>query len=119
MKYIITKGQLHRIAYQLLDDELKNTGGFKENEDYGNHRFSLEDMNGDRIMSAVHYSEENARGETHAFIGWRLINKISKLFSIRPTKAVDIIGDWLSETLNLEIDEIDVDNTHKPDNDDY
>jgi hypothetical protein len=119
MRYVITKDQFHKVIYSILDGIVKDGRIVKENNPYsstGGYDIALYDgdtNNEDNIVLQYYYfpsdddeydgySEE--RGKLH--VNFKLDNKLKNLLSIRQSKILDIIGDWVSDKFNVDVDEV-------------
>ena len=70
--------------------------------------------NGRELISYFWYGPgEDDDGNPHNGIGSvhvhpEIVDTLRSAFSVRESKILDIIADWISETLNVDIDEISI-----------
>lgn len=118
MRYIITQSQLHSIVYRYLDEMFSNEDFRKKNnphvEDGNTWRVDMYSKNGkDKISYFWFGPGEYDDGTPHNGVGSlhvhpNIADFIRRTFSVREGKALDIVGDWVSEKLGVDIDEIAV-----------
>ena len=118
MRYIITQSQLHTLVYSYLDEMFSNEDFTRETNEYdksGNTwRIHMNDDNGNEKLKYFWFGPgEDDDGNPHNGVGNLHVHPdvadfIRNTFSIRQGKAVDIIGDWVSEKFGVDIDEIDI-----------
>jgi hypothetical protein len=114
MRYVITKNQFHKVVYKILDDIIEEGGVKREENPYSGGAYRIHMYNGDdeEIMVYFYYPPgEDDDGNPHdghgsLQVNWIIDNKISKIFSIRQSKTLDIIADWVSDKFNVDIDEV-------------
>lgn len=116
MRYIITQTQLHSVIYKYLDDIFSKKDFKKEIISYAKdgNTFII-DMISDEGQELLKYfwygpgeyddgTPHNGLGSLH--IHHNIVDMFVKMFSIRESKVLDIVADWVSETLGGDIDEI-------------
>ena len=123
MRYIITQSQLHTLVYSYLDEMFSNEDFERKINEYdksGNTwRIHMNDDNGnEKIVYFWFGPGEDDDGNPHNGTGSLHVHPdvadfIRNTFSIRQGKALDIIGDWVSEKFNVDIDEVDIYPTRK------
>ena len=116
MRYVITKDQFHSIVYNILDD--LSEGGKVEKVDNPywkeSYRVNLYDKNGENFITFFYAQPgEDDDGNIHDGHGsihlhWKVNDTIKKLLSVRQTKVLDYVADWVSEKLNVDVDEVDI-----------
>jgi len=118
MRYVITKDQFHNIVYTILDEMLDNGKVEKEINPYvksgKTYRLNMFDVNGKEFMKYFFYepgedddgNPHNGHGSIH--VNWVVDDKIRKLLSLRQTKVLDIIADWVTDKFGVDVDEVDV-----------
>jgi len=118
MRYVITKDQFHNIVYTILDEMLDNGKVEKEINPYvksgKTYRLNMFDVNGKEFMNYFFYepgedddgNPHNGHGSIH--VNWVVDDKIRKLLSLRQTKVLDIIADWVTDKFGVDVDEVDV-----------
>lgn len=115
MRYIITQSQFHKLIYSYLNNKFSNKDFIKEINPYvksgGTFRINLFADNGEEKMSYFWFEPgEDDDGNPHNGVGHLHVNPeiadtLREIFSVRESKILDIISDWVSETLNVDIDE--------------
>ena len=118
MRYIITKEQFHSIVYNILDELLEGGKVERENNPHvksgKTYRLNMYDKNGENFITYFYFEPgEDDDGNVHDGHGsihlhWKVNDTIKKLLSIRQTKVSDIVGDWVSDKFNVDVDEIDI-----------
>ena len=122
MRYIITQTQLHSLIYKYLNEMFSNKDFRKEINPYvkdGNTwRINMFDNDGNELMNYFWFGPGNSwdddedtpphNGVGSLHIHHRIVDALKKTFSIRESKVLDIVADWVSETLGGDIDEIDI-----------
>lgn len=116
MRYIITQDQFHNAIYKILNQNLGNVE--KEINPYdktGNtYRLNMFDQDGKEFLNYFYFppgedddgNPHNGHGSIH--IHWETDDMIRKIFSIRGTKVMDVISDWVSDTFGVDVDEADI-----------
>jgi hypothetical protein len=117
MRYVITQSQLHTLVYKYLDG-LFAKNNFQKNNLYGESgkdwRIDMFDKDGTNLLSYFWFGPgEYDDGTPHNGVGSlhvhpNIADFIRRTFSVREGKALDIVGDWVSEKLGGDIDEISV-----------
>jgi hypothetical protein len=115
-RYVITKNQFHKIVYNILDDMIEEGGVKREENPYSGGAYRLEMFNGndEEIILYFYYppgedddgNPHNGHGSIH--VNWTVDDKISKLLSIRQSKTLDIIADWVTDKFGVDVDEVTV-----------
>lgn len=118
MRYVITQNQFHRLIYVYLNDMFSKKDFRKELNPYvtdGNTwRVDLFNDKGRPVMSYYWYGPgEYDNGVPHNGVGelsvhYEIVNTLKGIFQIRTSKILDIVADWVSETLNVDIDDVDI-----------
>lgn len=116
MRYVITKDQFHKIVYGILDEMLEGGGVKREENPYSNGAYRIHMYNSDDEEIIVYFyfpPGEDDDGNPHNGIGsihvnWAIDDKITKIFSLRQSKALDIIADWVTDKFGVDVDEVDV-----------
>lgn len=107
MKYIITQTQFHKLVYKFLDKKFSdNVFELKQNPLIKFTKvidLPLYSTNGKKLIN-VYVIEDDSNLTIHP----DLIEEIRDIFSIRSSKVMDIVGDWISEKLNINIEEVDI-----------
>ncbi len=118
MRYIVTPSQLHKLVYLYLDEKFSNEDFRKQNNPYngddGTWRVDMYDKNGKNLISYFWFgpgkyddgTKHNGVGSLH--VHPEIADFIRKTLSVRESKAVDMVADWVSEKLGADIDEIAV-----------
>jgi hypothetical protein len=78
------------------------------------YRLNMFDVNGKEFMNYFFYepgedddgNPHNGHGSIH--VNWVVDDKIRKLLSLRQTKVLDIIADWVTDKFGVDVDEVDV-----------
>jgi len=115
MRYIITQSQLHNLIYKYLDDMFSNMDFRKEGNDPINPslwRIYLFDKNKKNTLTYFWYepgvddddNPHNGIGNLH--IDPIILDTLRTSLGVRETKIIDIVTDWVSQKLNVDIDEI-------------
>jgi len=118
MRYIITPTQFHNLVYGYLNEMFGKKDFKKEQEPYAqdddNWRIKMFDDSGKELISYFWYGPgEYDDGTLHNGIGSlhvnpKIVDFIRNTFSLRESRVLDIIADWVTETLDVDIDEISV-----------
>jgi len=117
MRYIITPSQFHSLIYKFLEDMFSNKDFRKEINPYVKDgktwRVDMFDDSGKkRLLTYFWYGPgEDDDGNPHNGVGslhihYQILDSLRGFLGIRESKIQDIIADWVSETLNADIDEI-------------
>ncbi len=91
MKYLITESQLDRVIFRYLDSQ-----NFIQIETSSNIFFINSE---DDEHAQIRYHKKN--GWCH--INLKLIEDISVLFSLNEVTSKNIIGNWVADTLQMEV----------------
>jgi len=116
MRYVITKDQFHKIVYNILDEMMEGGGVKREENPYSNGAYRINMYNSDDEVIIVYFyfpPGEDDDGNPHNGIGsihvnWAIDEKITKIFSLRQSKVLDIIADWVTDKFGVDVDEVDV-----------
>jgi hypothetical protein len=118
MRYVITKDQFHHVVYNILDELLEDGKVEREKNPHvksgKTYRLNMYDKNGENFITYFYFEPgEDDDGNVHDGHGsihlhWKVNDTIKKLLSIRQTKVSDIVGDWVSDKFNVDVDEIDI-----------
>ena len=118
MRYIITPSQFHNLIYKFLEDMFSNKDFRKEINPYvkdGNTwRVDMFNDSGKRLLTYFWFGPgEDDDGNPHNGVGNlhvnpEIVDTLRNIFSVRESKILDIIADWVSETLNADIDEVSI-----------
>lgn len=118
MRYIISPSQFHNLIYKYLDDMFSEKKFKKEINPYvkdGNTwHIDLSSDSGKNLISYFWYGPgEDDDGNIHSGVGslqihYNLLDSLRGFLGIRESKIQDIIADWVSETLNVDVDEISI-----------
>lgn len=115
-RYIITDTQLHSVVYQYMDKLIDREKDKKESpwSDEG-YTMRLYDKDGiNRLFYAWYapgssYDDDDDtvhNGIGHLQVHPKIVDFIRTMFKVRETKALDLIGDWFTNRVNTEVDEI-------------
>jgi len=101
MKYLITESQLDRIVFKYLDKQDFVIHNNKKK--FNNYIYFLNSESDE--MSQISVYVKNAFGEVRnwVFVNYDLIEELSKVFSIDKLDCLDILRDWVSNTLNIKV----------------
>ena len=114
MRYVITPTQFHNLIYGYLNEMFSKKDFRKDVIDDENWRIDMFDDSGKEVISYFWYGPgEYDDGTLHNGIGSlhvnpKIVDFIRNTFSLRESKVLDIIADWVTETLEVDIDEISV-----------
>lgn len=119
MRYIITPTQAHSLIYKFLDSMFSNNDFRKKInpyvEDGNTWTIDLFDEEGERnLITYFWYGPgEYDDGNPHNGVGNLqihpdVVDTLRKNLSLRESKVLDVIADWVSEKLEVDIDEISI-----------
>lgn len=118
MRYIITPTQLHNLIYRFLGDMFTKRDFRKEVNPYvsdGNTwHIDMFDDKGKRLISYYWYGpgvdddDQEHHGTGSLLVHPSIVDKLRSNLGIRESRVLDVIADWVSETLESDIDEIDI-----------
>ena len=119
MRYIITPSQFHKLVYSYLDKKFSNKDFRKETNSVNPStekyfRVDMYDSKGRNLITYIWFGPRKYDdGTPHNGIGSLHVHPdiadfIRNTFSVRESKAVDMVADWVSEKLGVDIDEISV-----------
>ncbi len=118
MRYVITQSQFHTLVYRYLDGLFTNEDFRKEVNPYvkDGNTWSIEmyTNKGKRLLSYYWFGPgEYDDGTKHNGIGQlsvhhELADTLRNNLTVRESKILDIIADWVSEKLNVDVDELDI-----------
>lgn len=118
MRYIISATQFHKFIYKYLDDMHSEGVVKKEINPYvedGNTWVLFIYTDDDRTLLKYYWygpgtddddNPHNGIGEL--YISRSLVEHLSTNLSVRKTKILDIVADWVSERYNVDIDNINI-----------
>ena len=104
MKYIIKESQIDRIVFKYLDNQDFIIYDDKKKFDSYIHFLNSESDE----LSQISVYVRNAFGEVRNWVtvNYDLIEELSKFFSIDKLDCLDIIRDWVSNTLGIKVNKI-------------
>lgn len=111
-RYIITQTQLHNLIYKILDEDF-----VKIEREQDPYRLEFFDRKNKNKLTYIWFEPgEDDDGNPHNGVGSLHIHKelsefFRKVLSMRISKVMDIIADWVSEKYDVDIDEVSI--THK------
>jgi hypothetical protein len=115
---VITKDQFHKIVYNILNEMLEGGNVEKEINPYvksgKTYRLNMYNKDGQEFMNYFYYEPgEDDDGNPHEghgsiHVNWQVNDKITKLLSIRQSKVLDMIADWVTDTFNVDVDEVEI-----------
>lgn len=107
-KYVITESQLKTAVYAVLDSKFKGI----EEEEMAEFVTWMEMKNiriGNEVIGHYNYFKTSTdEAKSTVIVPMDLVKNISKVFKIRKTKVVDILGDYIEEVHNLPVDDVDI-----------
>ena len=107
-KYVITESQLKTAVYAVLDSKFKGI----EEEEMAEFVTWMEMKNihiGNEVIGHYNYFKTSTdEAKATVIVPMDLVKNISKVFKIRKTKVVDILGDYIEEVHNLPVDDVDI-----------
>jgi hypothetical protein len=118
MRYVITKDQFHKIVYNILDEMLDDGEVEKRINPYAEsgktYRLDMYDKDGKEFMNYFYFepgedddgNQHDGHGSVH--VNWELNDKIRKLLSLRQTKVLDVIADWVTDKFDVDVDEVSI-----------
>lgn len=116
MRYVITQDQFHNAIYKILNQNLgeveKEINHYDKTGD--TYRLNIFDPNGKEFLTYFYYPPgEDDDGNLHDGIGslhihWETDDMIRKIFSIRGTKVMDVIADWVSDKFGVDVDDVSI-----------
>jgi hypothetical protein len=115
MKYIITQSQFHSLVYNYLDSMFKKNDIKKFETFNGGDSYNVSFNHNDENVMTFYFFAENesfddsddeSEESTQIQVHYVLVDRLVKLFGIRKSRVLDIIADWVSEKLNVDVDEI-------------
>jgi hypothetical protein len=117
-KYVITESQLKKVVYGILNPRV--VGLYVEDVSrYPYYHYKVKEVDshyiilnilGKKKFTITHKSYKvHHDGEHHNKIFFKesLVEFISKVVRIRKTKSMDIIADWVEDTYNLDVENIE------------
>ena len=118
MRYIITQTQAHNLIYKFLDKMFIEEDFRKEINPYvkDGNTWNIEffDDKGRNTITLHYYGPGEYDDGTHhngiatLIIHPNIVDALVDNLSMRESKILDVIGDWVSNKLNLDIDEIEI-----------
>lgn len=116
MRYIILPTQFHNLIYKYLDDIHSKNDVEKEVNPYVEsgltYKLIINTDSGDSLLTYNWYEPgEDDDGNPHNGVGSlyvdrSLVDKLTSHLSVRNSRVVDIIADWVSERFDVDIDEV-------------
>lgn len=116
MRYIISPSQFHKLVYKYLDDIHSKGIVKKEINPYvksgGTWRLDIFTDEGKSLLQYYWFEpgtdddDVPHNGVGHLSVSKSLISTLNSHLSVRKTKILDIIGDWVSEKFNVDIDDV-------------
>ena len=91
MKYLIKESQFDKVIFKYLDNQ-----DFIQIETDDNIYFT--NSEGDE-HAQIRYDKRNGV----CYIYWKLIDEISRFFSLEPTDSKKVIGRWVENTLQMKV----------------
>lgn len=116
MRYIITQSQFHNAIYKILNQNFGEVEKEINPYDKTGDTYSLKifDQEGNEFLSYFYFPPgTDDDGNPHDGIGnlhvhWKTDDMIRKIFSIRQSKVIDTIADWVSEKFGIDVDEVTI-----------
>lgn len=118
MRYVITPTQAHNLIYKYLDRVFSKKDFRKEINPYvksgDTYTIEMHNDKGDLILNYYWFEPgEYDDGSPHNGIGdltihSDLVDTLRSSFTMRESKILDIIADWVSEKLETDIDTVSV-----------
>ena len=118
MRYIINLSQAHTLIFKFLDYEFSDKNFVKELNPYykDGNTYTIEIFNNSEDLKMTYFwygpgeyddgTPHNGTGSLH--INPDLVDNLRRSLSLRESKIIDIIADWVTEKLNMDIDEIEL-----------
>lgn len=100
MKFIITESNLEKVIFKYLDN--KKFIVVDRGRKFNNYVYFLN--SNDDEMAQISVYTHNAFGELRnwVYVTYYLIEEISVFFSISKFSSLNIIGEWVGQTLKIE-----------------
>lgn len=118
MRYIISQTQFHKLIYSYLEKQFTQKDFRKEINPYvkdGNTwRIDMFNDKKRNVISFFWYGPgEDDDGNRHNGVGYLqvhpdIIDTLRGAFTVRESKILDVIADWVTETLDVDVDEIEI-----------
>jgi len=113
MRYVITQSQFHTLVYRYLDGLFSNEDFRKEDNEYNPNawRMRMYTNKGENLLSFFWYGPgEYDDGSPHTGVGnlhihYGLVDNLRNNLTVRESKVIDIIADWVSEKFNVDVDD--------------
>jgi hypothetical protein len=104
MKYLITESQINRVMSIYLNNQ--DFVIYDNKKKFHNYIYFLNSESDTKSQISVYV--KNAFGEVRnwVFVNPDLTEELSNFFSIDKRDCLDIIGDWVSNTLSIKVGEI-------------
>lgn len=113
MKYIITQSQFHSLVYHYLNGMFKDNNIKKFPSYFGENSYSVSFIHNDANVMTLYFTgendsfeEENNEPFAQIQVHYHLVDRLVNMFGIRKSRVLDLIADWVSEKLNIDVDEI-------------
>ena len=117
-KYVITESQLKKVVYGILNPKV--VGVYVEDlSRYPYYHYKVKEVDshyiiinimGKKKFTITHMSYKDNRDskqDNKIYLRESLILWIAKILRIRKVKAIDIIADWVEDTYDLNVDNIE------------
>jgi hypothetical protein len=118
MRYVITQSQFHTLIYKYLNGLFANEDFRKEVNPYvkDGNTWSIEMFTdkGKNLLSYYWYGPgEYDDGTKHNGVGMisvhhELVDTLRNNLTVRESKILDIIADWVSEKFSVDVDESEI-----------
>lgn len=116
MRYIISQTQFHKLIYSYLEKQFTQKDFRKEINPYVKDGNTWRiDMFNDKKRNTISFfwygPGEDDDGNPHNGVGSLqihpdIVDTLRGAFSVRESKILDVIADWVTETLDVDVDEI-------------
>jgi hypothetical protein len=116
MRYIISPSQFHSLVYKYLDGIFSKQDFRKAINKYAKDTWTVE-MFSDKGLNLISYwgygPGEYDDGSPHNGIGSLqihpdIVDRLRSNLTVRESKIIDIIADWVTEKLDVDIDEVSI-----------
>ncbi len=116
-KYVITESQLKKVVYGLLNPRViglyvEDLSRYPEDHWKVNEvvsHYIILNILGKKKFTITHMVHPNSKYHdgSNIFFKESLVEFISKVVRIRKTKSMDLIADWIEDTYDLDVDNIE------------
>ena len=105
MKYLITESQIDKVIFRYLDNQ--DFVLYDDERKFHNYIYFLNHINDDTAQISIYVT--NAFGEVRnwVYVNNDLIKELSSFFSIDENKCLETIKRWVTNSLNIEVGEIE------------